>query len=217
MYKPGIYPPTPFLRKLTPRSSYAAGLLVISPLGDLVRRRQLLLLTVLLSMTFSIPLAITSSLPIFLTFSFLVGFVSITPPILLTLAADLAPAHKRASAISVVYAGLLFGVLVARVFSGLIAQFTSWRVVYYLAIGVQGIVLCGAWALFPDYPAKNQGTGMTYGKILWTMGRYTVTEPVLIQACLVTAGSSASYSCMWVSFVLTVYLDSPDAYGSVYT
>lgn len=179
--------------------SYAAGLLLISPLGDLVRRRQLILLIVLFSTTLSIPLAVTSSLTVFLAFSFLVGFVSVTPQVLLPLAADLAPAHKRASALSVVFAGLLFGVLIARVFAGIIAQFTSWRVVYYLAIGLQTVVLIGSWALLPDFPAKNQGTGMTYQRILWTMGKYAVTEPVLIQACLVNMGSSASFSAFWVT------------------
>ncbi|KAJ3875326.1 MFS superfamily [Lentinula edodes] len=181
------------------QAGYAAGLLLISPLGDLVRRRQLILLIVLLSTTLSIPLAVTSSLTVFLTFSFLVGFVSVTPQVLLPLAADLAPAHKRASALSVVFAGLLFGVLIARVFAGIIAQFTSWRVVYYLAIGLQTVVLIGSWALLPDFPAKNQGTGMTYQRILWTMGKYAVTEPVLIQACLVNMGSSASFSAFWVT------------------
>jgi len=62
---------------------------------------------------------------------------------------------------------------------------------------LQAVVLLGSWALLPDYPAKNQG--MTYVNILWTMGKYAVTEPVLIQACLVNLGSSASFSAFWVS------------------
>ncbi|KAJ3989606.1 major facilitator superfamily domain-containing protein [Lentinula detonsa] len=110
------------------QAGYASGLLLllISPLGDLVRRRQLILLIVLLSTTLSIPLALTTSLTIFLTFSFLVGFVSVTPQVLLPLAADLAPAHKRASALSVVFPGLLFGVL--------IAQFTSCALCTFLLL-----------------------------------------------------------------------------------
>ncbi|KIK61677.1 hypothetical protein GYMLUDRAFT_166006 [Collybiopsis luxurians FD-317 M1] len=179
------------------QAGYAAGLLLISPLGDLVRRRQLILLLVLFSTTLSIPLAVTSSYTVFLAFSFLVGLVTVTPQVLLPLAADLAPAHKRASALSVVFAGLLFGVLIARVFAGIIAQFVTWRVVYYLAIGLQAAVLLGSWALLPDYPAKNQG--MTYWGMLWTMAKYAVTEPVLIQACLVNLGSSASFSSFWVT------------------
>lgn len=159
-------------------------MLLISPLGDLLRRRQIILVIVCLSTTLTIPLAITTSLPVFLAFSFLVGCFSVTPQILLPLAADLAPAHKRATALSVVFAGLLFGVLIARVLAGIIAQFISWRVVFYFSVGVQTLVLVLTYVLCPDFPAKNQGTGMTYQKILWTMGKYAVTEPVLIQVIL---------------------------------
>jgi predicted MFS family arabinose efflux permease len=169
---------------------------------------------VFLSTTLTIPLAITNSLSVFLTFSFLVGFASVTPQILLPLAADLAPAHKRAAALSVVFSGLLFGVLIARVLAGIIAQFVSWRVVFYFSLGVQTLVLVLTWALCPDFPAKNQGTGMTYQKILWTMGKYTVTEPVLVQACLVNLGSSACFAAFWVT--LTFLLDgSPYNYSTL--
>lgn len=181
------------------QAGYATGLLLISPLGDLVRRRQLLLVLVLLSASLTIPLAITNSLSVFEVFSFLVGVFSVTPQVLLPLAADLAPPEKRASAISIVFSGLLFGVLIARVLAGIIAEYASWRVVYYMAIGVQFAVLGGIYLLIPDYPAKDHGGEMTYGKILWTMAKFSVTEPVLIQACLINLASSAVFSNFWVT------------------
>lgn len=156
--------------------------------------------------------------------------VTVTPQILLPLAADLAPGERRASAISVVLSGLLFGILVARVVSGVIAEYASWRVVYYFSVGVQGVVLVGSWLLLPDYPAKNSGSGpggsgqggggggqaqgtpgggekLTYAKILGSMARYAVTEPVLIQATLVNMASSACFSNFWVT--LTFLLGGP--------
>ncbi|KAF8899854.1 hypothetical protein CPB85DRAFT_184760 [Mucidula mucida] len=62
---------------------------------------------------------------------------------------------RRAATLSVVLSGLLFGVLIARVISGVIAEFTSWRVVYYMAIGVQYFVLVGSYFLLPDYPSSK--------------------------------------------------------------
>jgi hypothetical protein len=47
--------------------------------------------------------------------SFLIGMCSVVPQILIPMAADLAPPERRASAISIVLAGLLCGVLYARV------------------------------------------------------------------------------------------------------
>ena len=186
-------------------NSYATGLILISPLGDLVRRRQLILCIMALSTSLTIGLAVTRSLRVFETLSYLVGVVTVTPQILLPLAADLAPEKKRATAISVVLSGLLFGVLLARILAGIIADFTSWRVVYYFAFGMQALVLVGSYLMLPDYPSKNKD--LTYWNILWTMAKFSVTEPILIQASLVILASSACYSNFWVT--LTFLLGGP--------
>ena len=112
-------------------------MLFITPLGDLVRRRPLILILNFITAGLTIGLAITSSLVAFEILSFFVGVCTVVPQILMPLAADLAPPERRASALSIVLAGLLFGVLIARVLAGVVAQFVTWRVVYYVAIGGQ--------------------------------------------------------------------------------
>ena len=158
-----------------------------------------------LSTSLTIGLAVTKSLHVFETISYLVGVVTVTPQILLPLAADLAPEKKRAGAISVVLSGLLFGILLARVLAGIIAEFTSYRVVYYFAVGVQALVLVGSYFVLPDYPSKNKD--LTYWNILWTMAKFSVTEPILIQACLINVASSACFTNLWVT--LTFLLGGP--------
>lgn len=178
------------------RYSYAVGLLTLSPLGDLVRRRPLILILTFTAASLSIGLAITKSLAVFEALSFLVGAFSVVPQVLMPLAADLAPPERRASALSIVLAGLLLGVLVARVLSGVVAQFVTWRVVYYIAIGVQWVLLFVLWAVLPDWPAKNKD--LTYFGILWSMGKFLLTEPLLIQAVLINMASSACFTNFWV-------------------
>ncbi|KAK0503642.1 MFS superfamily [Armillaria luteobubalina] len=179
------------------QAGYATGLVFITPLGDLVRRRQLILILLSISTCMTIPLAITKNLVAFEIFSFFVGVSTVTPQVLIPLAADLSPAERRATAISIVLSGLILGVLVARVISGIIAQYTPWRVVYYLSLGMQSLVLVGGYFILPDYPAKNSTP--TYWHILGTMGRFCVTEPLLIQACLIEMAVSACFSNFWVS------------------
>lgn len=206
------------------RDSYAVGLLTLSPLGDLVRRRPLVLILAFMSASLSIGLAITKNLAVFEALSFLVGTFSVVPQVLMPLAADLAPPERRASALSIVLAGLLLGVLVARVLAGVVAQFVTWRVVYYIAIGVQWILLFVLWAVLPDWPAKNKD--LTYFGILWSMGKFLLTEPLLIQAVLVNIASSACFTNFWVSSIhlflldddldlFTGYIDVPSRRGSV--
>jgi hypothetical protein len=62
---------------------YATGILFISPLGDLVRRRQLIVFLAVLSASMTIGLAVTSNLVLFEALSFLIGVVSVTPQILI--------------------------------------------------------------------------------------------------------------------------------------
>lgn len=176
---------------------YAAGLLLITPLGDLLRRRQILLALVLASASFSIGLAVTNNLMAFEALCFLVGMSSVTPQILIPLAVDLAPPERRATAVSVGYAGISLGTLVGRVISGIIGRYTSWRVVYYVAIGVQYALLAGIYLIIPDFPSKNKG--MSYFGILRTMLKFSYTEPILIQGCLITFASSAIFSNFWVT------------------
>ncbi|KAF4600497.1 hypothetical protein EYR38_005126 [Pleurotus pulmonarius] len=187
------------------QAGYACGIVFISPLGDLVRRRQLIIILVLISASLSIGLAVTSNLAVFEALCFLIGVVTVTPQVLLPLAADLAPPNRRAAAISMVLSGLLFGVLIARVLAGVIGQFTTYRVVYYMAIGVQYFVMVGCYFFLPDYPAKNDH--LTYWDILWTMGKFACTEPLLIQACMINIAGSACFSSYWVT--LTFLLGGP--------
>ncbi|TFY65916.1 hypothetical protein EVG20_g5182 [Dentipellis fragilis] len=187
------------------QAGYACGLVLITPLGDLVRRRPLLLIITFVPASLSIGLAVTRSLVAFEVITFFVGMFSVAPQILIPLAADLSPPERRATAISIVMSGLLLGVLIARVVAGVIAQFVTWRVVYYMAIGVQYGVIVTLYFTLPDYPAKNPGLG--YIHILWSMAKLAVTEPKLIQACLMSIASSATFTNFWVT--LTFLLGGP--------
>ena len=178
----------PLCFSCTAASSYAAGILLVTPLGDLVRRRQLLLLIITISMLLTVGLAATKSLIAFEVLCFFIGVSSCAPQVLVPLAADLAPPNRRASAISIVLSGLLLGVLFSRVMSGVVAQYVTWRVVYAAACGLQLASLLSLWLTLPDFPSKAK-KGTTYRQILTTMFRLAATEPTLIQVCLVQVGA----------------------------
>ncbi|KAJ6551706.1 major facilitator superfamily domain-containing protein [Mycena capillaripes] len=179
------------------QAGYAAGLLLLSPLGDLVRRRPLLLLLVFTSGSLTIGLAVTRSLVVFEVLSFLVAFTSVTHQVLIPLTADLAPPNRRATFMSIVFAGLLMGVLLARVLSGIIAQLSSFRNIYWMGTAGQYLVMVGLYFITPDTPAKN--ADLSYFQILKTMAKFAVTEPALTQGCLIFFCNSAIFSGFWVT------------------
>lgn len=176
-------------------------------MGDLVRRRPLLLLCVSSAAILSLILALVPNLRAFQAINFFIGMSSVTSQILLPLAADLAPIERRATAFAIVMSGLLLGLLMARVVAGLVAEHANVSTVYYMSFGLLALTWNLLYWSIPDYPAKNPH--LTYFAIIKSMIYYACTEPVLVQACIIGAACSAVFTTFWTS--LTFVLG--DLYG----
>ncbi|KAI1408324.1 major facilitator superfamily transporter [Hypoxylon sp. FL1857] len=187
------------------QAGYAVGLLFLCPLADMVPRRPFILFLIWATATIWIGLCLTNNFEVFISLSFLCGVGTVTPQLMLPLVGDLAPAHRRASSLSVVVSGLALGLLIARVLSGIVANFTFWRNIYWLAFGAQYLTLILLYFFLPDYPAKNKG--LNYFKVLWGMAVMAVTEPLLTQACIIGFLLSAAFTSFWTT--LTFLLASP--------
>ncbi|KAF1812231.1 MFS general substrate transporter [Eremomyces bilateralis CBS 781.70] len=198
------------------QAGYAAGLLFLCPLGDLLRRRHFVLGLVFLTATLWIVLCVTKSLTLFTAISFITSVTTVTPQLALPLVGDLAPPERRAAALSIVVSGLMLGILIARVVSGTMTNFTSWRNVYWMALGLQYSILVLLWLFMPDYPSTNPD-GLNYFYMLWSIVQMVCQHPVLVQACLIGFFSSATFTNFWtvVTFLLSgsPYFYSPLVIG----
>lgn len=145
-----------------------------------------------------IGLCVTSSFEVFCAISFITAVTTVTPQLMLPLVGDLAPPHKRASALSIVTAGNLLGILVARLLSGIVTQYTSWRTIYWIAFALQYIILILLWLFMPDYPSTNPG-GLNYFKMLRSVFGMLLKHPVLVQACLIAFCNSAPFTSYWTT------------------
>ncbi|OCF55750.1 membrane protein [Kwoniella mangroviensis CBS 10435] len=193
------------------QGGYGTGIIFISPLGDLVRRRQLVLLLILLTTILSIGLALAPSVAVLEGISFIVGMLTVTPQICIPWTADLAPANKRATAMSITLSGLIFGLVLGRVLGGILSRFGSWRDTYWLAVGLQGCMTVILYFTLPDTPDKK--IGLSYFGVLWSMAKFFTMYPTLVQACLVSFFSSAVFAGFWTSLTF-VLNNSPYHYNS---
>ncbi|KAG9961878.1 MFS general substrate transporter, partial [Aureobasidium melanogenum] len=182
------------------QAGYAAGLLFLCPLGDLLPRRPFVLLLVFFTATmwYVIGVCVTSNLAAFTAISFITAVTTVTPQLMLPLVGDLAPPSKRAASLSIVTSGLLLGMLIARLLSGVLTNFTSWRNIYWLALGLQYVIFALLWLFMPDYPSTNPD-GINYFKILWSILEMLFKEPVLVQACFITFFTAATFTCFWTT------------------
>lgn len=144
----------------------------------------------------------TQSIAAFSAIQFFVGLTTVTPQLMLPLVGDLAPPHRRAAALSVVVSGFALGILVARLLSGIMTNFVSWRYVYWMSTGLQYLICALLWYFMPDYPAINKG--LNYFKMLGSILVMLFKHPILFQACIISFFTSCTFTSFWT--VLTFLL-----------
>lgn len=195
----------------------ATCLLLIMPLADFFPRRRFTLAMVALATLFWFGLCLTSNLAIFNALTFLSALFTCVVHVVIPLVSELSPPEKRAFNLSIVGIGPTLGVLLARILAGVVAQYTQWRNVYWIGLGVQVSVLLALYLFMPDYAAINNKSPreivVTYPRILWSIVVLYRKHPVLVQACLLAFISFVSLTSFWTTLTFLLS-ESPYNYGS---
>ena len=103
--------------------------------------------------------------------------------------------------------------LLPRVLSGIVTEYTAWRNIYWTALGLQYLIFTLLWLFMLDYPSTNPGE-TNYCHMLWSIIRLIFKQPVLAYACVMTFFSNAVFASYWTT--LTALLSSsPYNYNSL--
>jgi predicted MFS family arabinose efflux permease len=183
---------------------YAAGVLLLVPLGDLLNRRRLIPLVMALSALALLACAMAPSYLVLLCSLIAVGATTVSGQILVPLAGDLARDDQRGRVIGSIVSGILIGILMSRTISGLVAEHFGWRAIYLAASTVTlALAACLARTLPPDRPRQ----AVSYGTLLISVG-YAVRGSRAVQ---VTLAIGACMFCVFTMFWtgLTFLLSSP--------
>lgn len=175
---------------------YAVGLALLVPLGDLLTRRWLVPLVLTVT---AVGLVVSASAPdigVLIAVGLVVGAGSVAAQILVPMAASLADEEHRGHVVGVVMSGLLMGILLARTVSGVVAQASSWRVVYVMAAGMTVVL---AVVLFRRLPGEVERPRIGYGTLLRSAARLLVTESLLRRRALFGALGFAAFSVFWTT------------------
>ena len=112
---------------------YAAGLLLLVPLGDFVENRRLMIVTLSLAAVTLLLTSFARTPDVFLLACLVVGLTSVTVQMVVPMAAHLADPAKRGRQVGAVVGGLLTGILFGRPIASLIASVSGWRSVFVVA------------------------------------------------------------------------------------
>jgi predicted MFS family arabinose efflux permease len=181
---------------------YAAGLLLLVPVGDIVRRRPLFALLLTADAAALAASAAAPSLALLGVFAAIIGLTSVVVQMLIPFAATLAADHERSKIIGTLLSGLLTGILLSRTFSGIIAQIAGWRGVYVIAAVLTATTAAVLYRALPD---RAREVSVGYGAQLRAVLDVARSQPVLRWRALIGACGFAGFSAFWttISFLLS--------------
>jgi predicted MFS family arabinose efflux permease len=177
---------------------YAVGMLFLVPLGDMVERRKLIVLTSLASMGALLLAAFSHSLLMMAIASLLIGLLTMTPQLIIPFAAHLADAKNRGRVLGIVVSGLLIGILLSRTLSGILGSWLGWRAVFEIA-AVLMLILSAIlkWAL----PTSTPHFSGSYVGLLKSIWKLVKEEPILREASLIGAMFFGVFSSLWATLI----------------
>jgi predicted MFS family arabinose efflux permease len=176
----------------------ALGMFLFVPLGDKYERRSLILLLVL-GASVSLLLMGTAQNALWLSCAaFAVGAFAASVHVVVPFAAHLAAPQQRGRVVGILVAGILFGVLLARTFSGSIGALLGWRAVYGVAAGAMLILSVVVRARFP---ISRPDVILSWPKLMRSTLALVCQHAVLREAAFLGAMFFAAFSAFWTTLV----------------
>ncbi|WP_341676583.1 MFS transporter [Niveibacterium sp. SC-1] len=189
---------------------YALGIFFLAPLGDRYDRRTIILAKILALTLALLGTAASQALWQLIGCSIALGLSASLAQDCVPAAATLAPEQRRGQVVGTVMSGLLFGILLSRVASGLIAQWLGWRAVFVLAAAFVAVLGVVAQRRLPRVPPT---TTLPYATLLGSLVTLWRRFPELRRAALAQGALSLAFSGFWSTLALMLH-QSPFNYGS---
>jgi predicted MFS family arabinose efflux permease len=182
----------------------AAGMFLFVPLGDKFERRSLITLLIFGEFVALVSFAVAPNAALLAAASFAVGAFAATVHIVVPFAAHLASARQRASVIGTMVGGILFGILLARTFSGTLGALLGWRAVYGIAAAA---MLMLALLVRAQLPASRPELVISWPNLMRSTFQLVRRHALLREAALLGALFFAAFSGFWTTLVF--FLQSP--------
>lgn len=188
----------------------ALGMLFFVPLGDTHERRSLICILVLACAVSLTLFASAQNVYWLAAAGIATGAFAATVHVIVPFAAHLAPPAERGRVLGFVFSGLLFGVLLARTFSGYVGAHLGWRAVFFIA-SVAMLVL--AALIRTQLPASPPELHLPWAALMRSAVSLVRKHGRLREAAAIGALTFAAFSAFWTTLAFRLQTP-PFHYGS---
>lgn len=191
------------------QAGYALGILLLAPLGDRHDRRTIIFIKGLLLVAALLLCGFSGGLSALLVASFITGLTATVAQDIVPASAALAPERIRGKTVGTVMTGLLVGILLSRVVSGVVAEYFGWRTMYMIAALAVLLITLTLWRVLPRFAP---GTSVSYPRLLLSLVHLWRHHQTLRRAALAQGLLSVAFSAFWSTLALMLsdrfHLDS---------
>ncbi|MBZ9772368.1 MFS transporter [Mesorhizobium sp. CO1-1-8] len=178
------------------QAGYATGLLFLVPLADRIAGQKLIIMLVLCNLLSASACAGASSFVMLLAASYALGATAVSAQIIIPVVSGSMPASRRGKVLGALVGGMAAGPLLARTLSGFVASSASWRDVFFLAAGLDALLLiCVFWTL----PAAPSAGNLSWPSLMRSLVQLLRQSKPLQEASLSGAISFGVFSAVWAS------------------
>lgn len=167
----GISQVTANLMTFITQVGYAFGLLFIIPSGDMFSRRRIIAVCMMIAAVMALIIGLSDNIYLIWVVSLFLGATSVIPQLFMPVAGQFSQPKDKAKNIGYVLSGLLTGILAARVVSGFIGEWLSWRAMYYIASALMVICCVVSLRIMPEMKRNFLGTYSQLMLSVWTIFR----------------------------------------------
>ncbi|MEH1857568.1 MAG: MFS transporter [Nostoc sp.] len=185
---------------------YGLGLFFLIPLGDKINKKKLILCLLICLFCLLIAMTFSQNIVQVWILSVAIGIATVSAQIILPLAASI-DRVTTGQTVGNIFTGILIGVLGARVFSGYIAEWLSWRYVYGFSAVMILIVIVLLKIYLPN--VKNEFYGY-YLELLSSTLQQLKRFSLLREASLISGLLFGVFCSFWTT--LTFHLSGAPFY-----
>lgn len=185
----------------------ALGILLLLPLGDFVSNRRLCLIFVAGQTLCLGGMVLAPDFVLFTAASTLLGFFTIAPYLIPAFASKRVAPERLGQVTAQLTAGVIFGILVARMGAGIIAEHADWHAVYVCALAIMAAVTG-----FLPFAMRSEGTApkraaTSYGALIASVFTLAARHPDMRLSAAMQGLNFAIFTATWLA--LALHLTSP--------
>lgn len=178
---------------------YAVGIFFLAPLGDRFNRKNIISIKLIILMLALIVSFFAKDIAVLIGINFIIGLMATAAQDFVPAAAILSKEESRGKSVGMVMTGLLFGILLSRVFSGAVSENYGWRSVYLIGAISIAFLLVLSQKFLPNFQST---TDASYKDLMKSLVSLWKKHSDLRQATIAQAVLAVAFSAFWSTLAI---------------